>query len=164
MRRGAIAGFCAALLVASCGASPTVGSVPSATTTTSATAAPTPAPTTSGPPTAKPVPLTSLKGTITVTQPLRGDQVMGAVTIAGEASVFEAALRWRVVTTGGMVLAEGSTTASAGAPLKGTFKTDVTFAPPSYGEAGFVEVFEVSPKDGSISDIVRVPVGIAGSY
>jgi len=108
--------------------------------------------------------MVSGKGLITVTSPLRGDQIRSPLTIAGEASVFEATVTWRIVTAGGAVLAQGNVLATAGAPQKGTFTTSVSFALPYYGEAGFVEVYEVSPKDGSISDIVRVPVGIAGIY
>ena len=108
--------------------------------------------------------MVSGKGLITVTSPLRGDQIRSPLTIAGEASVFEATVAWRIVTAGGAVLAQGNVLATAGAPQKGTFTTSVSFALPYYGEAGFVEVYEVSPKDGSISDIVRVPVGIAGIY
>ena len=165
-----IAAALAALLVASaCGGTAPVGVVPtaSATATPAASSAPAATPSATLPaasPTPKPSPLTSAKGSITVTSPLRGDQVTSPLTITGDASVFEATLRWRVVTAGGAVLAEGNTLASAGAPQRGTFTTRVTFGLPYYGEAGFVEVFEVSPKDGSVSDIVRVPVAIEGSY
>jgi hypothetical protein len=108
--------------------------------------------------------MVSAKGAITVKEPVSGDQVTSPLVIAGDASVFEATLRYRVVTTVGKVLAEGTTTATAGAPQKGTFKVEVAFETPFYGEPGFVEVFERSPKDGSISDIVRVPVAIVGTY
>jgi hypothetical protein len=108
--------------------------------------------------------MVSGKGAITVISPLRGDQITSPLTIAGEASVFEATVSWRIVTAGGQVLAQGNVLASIGAPQRGTFTAQATFPQPYYGEAGFVEVYEVSPKDGSISDIVRVPVGITGSY
>ena len=58
------------------------------------------------------------------------------------------------------VLAQGITTASAGAPGRGTFTVSATFAPPSADLFGSVEVFSVSPKDGSVDEIVRVPVVI----
>ena len=141
--------------------------VPAPTATPAPTAALTSSPSTPPltlAPTAKPSPLTSAKGSITVTSPLRGDQIAPPLVIAGEASVFEATVAWRVVTSSGAVLAQGNVLASVGAPQRGTFSTKVSFNQPYYGEAGFVEVYEVSPKDGSISDIVRVPVGITGSY
>jgi ABC-type glycerol-3-phosphate transport system substrate-binding protein len=165
VKRGAAAVLSFALLLAACGGAPSPGSgqatasaAPTAAPTLAASAAP------SLPPTPRPSPMVSGKGLITVTSPLRGDQITSPLTIAGEASVFEATVAWRVVTAGGAVLAQGNVLATAGAPQKGTFTTSVSFALPYYGEGGFVEVYEVSPKDGSISDIVRVPVGIAGSY
>jgi ABC-type glycerol-3-phosphate transport system substrate-binding protein len=167
VKRGAAAVLACALL-ASCGGTAPVVAVPTATASVAPTTAATPTPAaTAAPtlaPTSKPSPMVSAKGNITVTSPLRGDQITPPLTIAGQASVFEATVAWRIVTASGTVLAQGNTLASAGAPQKGTFETKVSFAMPYYGEAGFVEVYEVSPKDGSISDIVRVPVGIAGSY
>ncbi len=151
-----------AALMAACGAPPNTGTV-SATTSATATAASASA-TPVASPTARPTPLVSSKGTITVNEPATGEQLASPVTISGEAMVFEATLLYRVVTASGKVLAEGQTTATAGAPQKGTFKVSVPFEAPYYGEPGSVEVFERSPKDGTISDIARVPVSITGSY
>jgi hypothetical protein len=108
--------------------------------------------------------MTSAKGSITVKEPASGETISGGVTVSGDASVFEGNVQWKVVTATGKVLAQGHTTASVAGPQRGTFKVDVRFEPPPYGEAGFVEVFETSAKDGTISDIVRVPVTIQGSY
>lgn len=168
VKRGMALAIALAMTLTACGGQPppvaiqTATASPAPTTAATSTVAPTTAP--SLPPTPKPSPMVSGKGSITVTSPLRGDQITPPITIAGEASVFEATVAWRVVTSSGTVLAQGNTIASAGAPAKGTFTTKVTFSQPYYGEAGFVEVYEVSPKDGTISDIVRVPVGIVGSY
>lgn len=151
-----------AVIGAACGAPPSPGSG-----VTAATATPPPTVVTATPspsPTPRPSPLVSAKGFITVNEPLSGEQIKGGVTISGEATVFEANVLYRVVTTTGKVLAQGHTTATAGAPQKGTFKVEVRFEAPYYGEPGFVEVFERSPKDGTISDIVRVPVAITGTY
>lgn len=166
MTRGAAALLCATLLGAACASAPAApsGAVAVATPTPTAARTASPSPTPSASATPKPSPLVSARGAITVNEPRRGEEIGSPLVIAGEASVFEATLRWRLVTASGAVLAEGNTLASAGAPQKGTFKTSVSFATPYYGEPGFVEVFEVSPKDGSISEIVRVPVAIAGSY
>ncbi len=158
-------GVAAALIVA-CAAPPSTGSAGAAPAATAAgtQAAATASPTPSAAPTPRPTPLVSSKGTITVSEPATGDQLASPVMISGEATVFEATLLYRVITSSGKVLAEGQTTATAGAPQKGTFKVDVPFEAPYYAEGGFVEVFERSPKDGTISDIVRVPVSISGSY
>lgn len=166
MRPGAAA-IAVALVVGGCGGTPppVVAPVtsPSATrsaapTATAAAASPTPSPA------AQPSPLSSANGAILVREPLAGTVVKSPFVIAGDASVFEGTVAWRVVTAGGQVLAQGNTQATVGAPAKGTFKAEIPFATPLYGEAGFVEVFERSPKDGSIAQIVRVPVSIAGTY
>lgn len=164
MRRGAAAAcLCLSLIAAACGraASPGVAAPsPSPTNTPAATVTASPSPL----PTPKPSPLVSAKGAIVVNEPRSGDEIMTPLIIAGEASVFEANVVFRIVTAGGKVLADGHTTATVGAPLKGTFKAEVPYDVPLYGESGFVEVFERSPKDGSITEIVRVPVNITGSY
>lgn len=89
--------------------------------------------------------------------PLVNARVTSPVTISGDASVFEAALSWRITDTAGRVLAEGNTTTSAGAPARGTFTVTATYTVLAE-TIGFVEVYDRSPKDGSIDEIVRIPV------
>jgi hypothetical protein len=149
------------LLVASCGQAASPGGVVSPG---GATPAATVAATASPPPTPRPSPLVSAKGAIVVREPASGESIVPPVRISGDASVFEANVEWRVVTTSGAVLAKGFATASAGAPARGTFGVEATFERPYYAETGFVEVFERSAKDGTITEIVRVPVSIAGNY
>lgn len=102
--------------------------------------------------------LSSAKGFIVVRSPLANARVRSPLTISGDASVFEAALQWRVTDSAGRVIAQGSTTASAGAPARGTFTVTATFLAPSVDTIAIVEVFDRSPRDGSIDEIVRVPV------
>jgi hypothetical protein len=142
------------LLLASCGGISSPSPSPTPTRTSNPTVAP--SATTAPSPTA----LTSAKGSITVTRPLANARVTSPLVIGGEASVFEAALQWRVSDSAGRVLAQGITTASAGAPGRGTFSVTATFTPPAADLFGSVEVFNVSPKDGSVDEIVRVPVVI----
>jgi hypothetical protein len=141
-----------ALIASSCGGAP----IPSQTFRASAT------PTSASAQTTAPVPmaLTSAKGFITVARPVTGTRITSPLVISGDASVFEATLQWRIVDGGGKVYASGITTASAGAPARGTFSVNVTFTGSVTDITGFVEVFETSPRDGSIDDIVRVPVTI----
>lgn len=122
----------------------------SPTATPSSTATPTPTP--------KPTPLLSARGSIIVQQPLANAKVKNPLTITGDASVFEAALQWQLTDTAGRVLAKGFATASAGAPARGTFSITATYADPDTEVIGFAEVFTVSPRDGQIDEIVRVPV------
>ena len=109
-----------------------------------------------------PIPLSSAKGLIVVRQPLANSRVSSPLAVSGDASVFEAALSWRVTDTAGRVLAQGSATATAGAPARGAFSVTVFFTQPASDALGIVEVFDRSPRDGSIDEIVRVPVVLAG--
>jgi len=128
-------------------------------TLTSSSVARTASPTVSLTPGApSPTALVSARGFIVVRRPLANSRVSSPLTISGDASVFEANLNWRIVDTSGRPLAEGITTASAGAPERGTFTIAATYADPLVDTLGSVEVFERSPRDGSIDEIVRVPV------
>jgi len=84
-------------------------------------------------------------------------KVTSPVLISGDASVFEAALQWRIADTAGRVIVEGSTTASLGAPGRGTYSVSATYTVPT-GTVAFIEVFSRSAKDGNIDEIVRIPV------
>jgi immunoglobulin-like protein involved in spore germination len=132
----------------------------------SATGTPTPTPTaaTSTPtptPTPTPTALVSARGSIVVREPRANDRVRSPLTISGDASVFEANLEWQVTDTAGRVLARGFTTASAGAPARGTFTISATYTEPVTDEFGFAEVFDRSPLDGRVDEIVRVPIVLA---
>jgi hypothetical protein len=99
-----------------------------------------------------------VKGGITVSRPQPNARISTPLTIAGDASVFEAALQWRLTDSAGRALAQGITTASAGAPGRGTYSIIATFTPPTTDTIVIVEVWNVSAKDGTIDEIVRVPV------
>ena len=142
MRRVAVA--LVALLVASCGSAGTSGPA-----NTQSPAASTPAATPSTP--------TSAKGAITLKAPAVNAKVTSPVTISGDASVFEAALAWRITDTAGRVITDGFTTASLGAPGRGTYSVSAAYTVPAETVA-FIEVFSRSAKDGSIDEIVRIPV------
>ncbi len=79
------------------------------------------------------------------------------MTISGDASVFEAALAWRITDTAGRVIVEGNTTASLGAPGRGTYSVSATYTVATRTVA-FIEVFSRSAKDGNIDEIVRISV------
>jgi len=131
---------------------------PSRTATPTPTASPSPTPSPTPTPTPAPTPLLSARGGILVKEPLANTHVRSPLTISGEASVFEAALIWQVTDTAGRVLASGIATASAGAPGKGTFSIIATYQDPASDIIGFAEVFTRSQKDGTIDEIVRVPL------
>jgi len=157
--------FAATVLSAACVDNRIVVTTPTptpviATTPPPVATTPTPSPTPSPTPTPTPVPtpLLSARGGILVKEPLANTKVRSPLTISGEASVFEAALIWQVTDTAGRVLASGFTTATAGAPSKGTFSVTVTYQDPPSDIIGFAEVYTRSPKDGEIDEIVRVPL------
>ena len=89
-----------------------------------------------------------------------GDSITSPVTVAGTANTFEATVRIRVVGADGSVLADTFTTATSGSGTRGTFQTNVAFAKGS-NTSGKVVVFEDSPKDGSMVNVVEVPVRFA---
>jgi len=151
MRRWVLA---LASVVVACG-----GSQSGVGPTTLRTASPPPAAVTtaSPPPSPSPTAVVSAKGAITLKTPTVNATLTSPVIITGDASVFEAALQWRISDTGGRVIAEGNTTASQGGPGRGTFTVTVPYTVATETVA-FVEVYSRSPKDGNIDEIVRVPV------
>lgn len=78
--------------------------------------------------------------------------------ITGEARVFENQFNWRVKDEGGEVIGEG--TAYANAPDIGQYGEYVIYATYTAvaGQKGTVEVFDYSERDGSVEELVSVPV------
>ena len=97
-----------------------------------------------------------------MTEPRANARLIPPVDIGGSASVFEAALQWRIVDSAGRVIVAGNTTASAGAPERGDFRMTASFTRPATDTYATVEVYSRSPKDGNIDEIVRVPVILLG--
>jgi len=167
MRIGALL-LASVLLTAACVDNRIVVTTPTprpvvATTPPPATASPSPTPSPTPTPTPVPTPLLSARGGILVKVPLANTKVRSPLTISGDASVFEAALIWQVTDTAGRVLASGFTTATVGAPAKGTFSITATYQDPPSDIIGFAEVYTRSPKDGEIDEIVRVPLILAAA-
>ena len=165
MRFGALL-VAALVLAAGCVDNRIVVTTPTPTpvrTTAPPTASPSPTPSPTPTPTPVPTPLLSARGGILVKEPLANSRVRSPLTINGEASVFEAALIWQVTDTAGRVLASGFTTATAGAPEKGTFTITVTYVDLSSDIIGFAEVYTRSPRDGTIDEIVRVSLTLAAA-
>lgn len=162
-----------ALLLAACQApAPTppeaaAAPTPPSPTRAAAAATPTPAPATATPaptPAATHVPPSpaqtpTREPNILVSAPIRGQVIQSPVHVAGRARVFEAAVSFELVADG-HTLGQGHTTASVGAPEWGTFAADLAFTPPATATTALVRVFSISMKDGSIQDLVEVPVRI----
>ena len=103
---------------------------------------------------------------IAVSAPKPGDRVAGQpqvaydVRLAGSARVFEANVSWRVRDASGKVVATSHFLATIGSSaLWGTF--DKGFSIPASVHGGVtLEVYEVSPKDGSDQGLVAIPLTV----
>jgi len=151
-------------LVAACGPLPTPDSagtptsVPASTGATSiAPPASTPAQLTSAPPlalqpTLKAVPPTATTPprSITLQEPRSGATLSSPAHVQGSVTVspFESTLRGRVYDASGAVVGEGPVMVSAEMGQPGTFDGAIPFTISTAGP-GYVEVAEISPKDGS---------------
>lgn len=92
-----------------------------------------------------------------VQQPGAGEELSGAIPVAGLARVFEANVRIRVLTAEGTVLADTFTTASVGGPEFGQFASDVAVSVTT-PTAACVQIFEESARDGSQVNVVQTQV------
>ena len=87
---------------------------------------------------------------ITLWTPLDGSRSDGTLRLTGEASTFEANVGIILRDASGKVVKQTSTTASIGAPNRGTFSVPITFTPPASPQTWTLEVIEDSAKDGSV--------------
>jgi hypothetical protein len=99
---------------------------------------------------------------IAVTSPRIGQRVSSPVTIAGDANVFEATVTMRILDASGAQVGHSFTTATCGSGCRGTYSTTLRYTAASE-QAGTVQVFEVSAKDGSPVNLVTIPVTLAVS-
>ena len=87
---------------------------------------------------------------VTLWTPVEGDRSTGAITLRGDATVFEATVSIRLVDATGRTIAEAFTTAGEGAPGRGAFESTLTFAPPATPQTWNVIAYEASAEDGSV--------------
>lgn len=88
---------------------------------------------------------------ITIFTPVEGATVNHTFTVTGEASTFEANVGLRLIDPTGDEEERTSTTASEGAPGRGTWRFTFHIPPTAPGGRWIVEAFEASAKDGSIT-------------
>ena len=86
--------------------------------------------------------------------------VNSPVTITGSADVFEATVNIRVLDANGEVIAESFAMATCGTGCRGDFSTQIN-VPIDAEQPGTVQVFEYSAKDGSMINVVEIPVVLA---
>lgn len=95
---------------------------------------------------------------IRVTSPKPGDVVTSPFIVSGEARVFENQLTVRLSNSTGTALFDQPVTARAKDVGEfGPFKVNMHYQFKNTKE-GFVEVFNYSAKDGSIENLVKIPV------
>jgi germination protein M len=94
---------------------------------------------------------------ILVEHPLVGQRVSSPVTVSGTANVFEATVSIRILDEHGKVIAESFTTATCGTGCRGDYSAKVGYSV-DHDQHGTVMVFESSAKDGSPTNVVKIPV------
>lgn len=93
---------------------------------------------------------------VLVETPAPGDVVTSPFRLAGSSNTFEATFQYALVAADGSELAASFGTATCGTGCRGTFAVKVAYdAPP--GEAT-LRVFEYSAKDGSVVNLIEIPV------
>jgi len=97
---------------------------------------------------------------IVVASPIIGQRVDSPVTVSGTADVFEATVSVRIRDASGAEIATTFTTATCGSGCRGRYSVAVRYQV-SGVQRGTVEVFSVSPKDGSDQHLVRIPVTLS---
>jgi hypothetical protein len=87
---------------------------------------------------------------IVLTTPLNASRSNGRITLTGTASTCEANVGIQLRDQNGKRLVQTSTTASIGAPSRGTFSKTITFTVPSAPAVYTLYAIEDSAKDGSV--------------
>ena len=92
--------------------------------------------------------------------PVAGATVGRSVTVSGLARAFEATVSWRVRDSAGRQVAEGFSNASIGtSPYYGTFEFTAQI-PASVSGNVTLDVFQASPRDGSDTSKVSIPLQV----
>ncbi len=108
-------------------------------------------------PTIVPQAVVSNSGNIKVFAPFTNDLISNPFKLEGEARVFENVLNFRLSDVSGNIISEGNLTADAKDVGKfGKFEAKVEFSKTS--DVGTLEVFSLSPKDGSEINMVEIPL------
>ena len=96
---------------------------------------------------------------IVVFQPLPGSRIASGQPLVGAARAFEANVLYQIRDAADrVVVRERPVTASEGAPAFGRFEDVIRFDHPPSARTGTLLVYTRSPRDGSVQDLVEVPV------
>ncbi|MCX8033613.1 MAG: GerMN domain-containing protein [Thermoleophilia bacterium] len=100
-----------------------------------------------------------LSPAILIESPLYQSTVTSPVRVTGTANVFEATFHIDIVDCDGLILAEERVMATSGTGTRGTFDVTIPFKLKKAGP-GSIIAFTYSPKDGSQTNIVELPVNL----
>lgn len=96
---------------------------------------------------------------IVVFQPLPGTRIAPGQHLTGSARAFEATIHYQIRDAAGRIVTqERAVTASQGAPAFGRFDAQLQFDQTHTTPNGVLMVYTRSARDGSIQDLVEVPV------
>jgi immunoglobulin-like protein involved in spore germination/sporulation and spore germination protein len=114
-----------------------------------------------GTPTVSPTPTPTKEKNIIIEFPKPGAVVENPIRVTGKARVFEATYAFRLRDANEKILFEGNgMTTGPSVPEYGNFDFKVA-VPAGSTKDLFIEVFEFSAKDGSVTNLDRVPVTLA---
>lgn len=114
-----------------------------------------------GQPVSTPTFVPPAQGTIMITAPVAGATISNPVTVTGSTDFwpFEANLTGRIIDASGRQLGIGPVTVQAPEIGRGgPFEAQIPFVAPQQAQAGTLEIFEASAKDGSI--VVKQSVAV----
>lgn len=98
------------------------------------------------------------EGNIKVSAPKDGDKLTSPFAVSGQARVFEAVVSFRLKDASGKIITAGTALAKGGTSEKfAPFNYQVSI-PKTTANAGTLEVYHVSPKDGATQDLVSISV------
>lgn len=103
-------------------------------------------------------PSLSASGNMRVDEPRADAVISSPLVVTGMARVFENTVEWKLTDAAGLTLTSGFVTADSGEVGSMTpFRIEKAFTTPR-ASSGFLEVFSTSARDGSVIDLVRLPV------
>jgi len=140
---------------------------PKATESPLASASPTPSASPSATPgqvPSSPGTVTSTSGAIIITSPAQGDTITSGTTVTGKAQVFEGTVSFRLKGSKSGQLAAGSFQVKGDSSQLTPYSFNLAFTNGVVGgsDTGVLEVFSISPKDGSEVNQATVAVNIKG--
>lgn len=95
---------------------------------------------------------------ITAAAPAANTEVRSPLEVRGTAVAVEARVHLLVKNSRGEEIGRGAVDATVGAPERGDYRASVPFTLSGGRQPGSIEVFTLSPRDGSVIDKLTIPV------